>query len=316
MKGLLLILLSIIQLGGHPATLLVPPHAEGERLPAVVVLHDHGAWFTIGKEKMAKPEWRDDLDSLTNIRIRQDSQAWVDRCYSGIYVADSLRQAGFVVLITDAVYWGERADGNPYYRDDEDHHNNLKALNKALQNAQPDFYRRHLAETGEAWFETILREDRESVNFLCSLPYVDTTRIFTFGFSMGAYRSWQLAAADPRIAGCAAANWMTTVTYTSAFITNASSWPMYRPLPENSDSLRYDYPAIAARIAPRPFLLMYGLHDHVLPREGTEQALPVIQARYHETKSDENFLPVALPGDHIFTSEHLNVLLTWLNSQL
>lgn len=300
MKGLLLILLSVIHLGGHPATLLVPPHAEGERLPAVVVLHDHGAWFTIGKEKMAYPEWRDDLDSLSNLRLQAESKAWVDKCYSSIYVADSIAKEGFVVLVTDALYWGERGDFDmSIYRDFE--MSNLAQLNKALQKAQPAFYEQHLQETGEAWFETILREDIESVDYLCSLPFVDTTKIFSFGFSMGAYRSWQLAAADPRIAGCAAANWMTTIAYTGSFITGSSSWAMYRPQ-------ETDYPLIAAKIGPRPFLLMYGTKDHVLPEKGTKMAIKTIRRQY----KGRQFRTVAFSADHVFTPEHYQTLLLWL----
>lgn len=285
----LLLILSVIFLNGHASTLLVPPHAAGERLPAVLVMHDHGAWFTIGKEKMACPEWRDDLDSLTNLRIQSEAYAWVNKCYHGMFVADSLMKEGFVVLVTDALYWGERAEGTD---------------NKILKEEQPEFYEKHLEETGEAWFETILQEDKEAVDYLCTLPFVDTTKIFTFGFSMGAYRSWQLAAEDPRIAGCAAANWMTTVRYTGGFITGPSSWSMYRPQ-------EIDYPLIAAKISPRPFLLMYGTKDHVLPEKGTKKAIRMIHRQY----KGRQFRPVAFPADHEFTPEHYQTLLSWLRSQ-
>ena len=267
----------------------------------MVVLHDHGAWFTIGKEKMAFPEWRDDLDSLANLRLQAESKAWVDKCYSGIYVADSLAKEGFVVLVTDALYWGERRVSADTLPADE---SSLKAVNKALQKAQPAFYEWCLEETGEAWFETILQDDKESVDYLCSLPFVDTTKIFTFGFSMGAYRSWQLAAEDPRIAGCAAANWMTTVSFTGGFITGPSSWSMYRPQ-------EIDYPLIAAKISPRPFLLMYGTKDHVLPVKGTRKAIHMIRRQY----KGRQFRTVAFPADHVFTPKHYQTLLRWLKSQ-
>ena len=253
-------------------------------------MHDHGAWFTIGKEKMACPEWRDDLDSLTNVRIQAEAHAWVNRYYHGMFVADSLMKEGFVVLVTDALYWGERAEGTD---------------NKALKEEQPAFYEKHMEETGEAWFETILQEDKEAVDYLCSLPYVDTTKIFSFGFSMGAYRSWQLAAEDPRIAGCAAANWMTTIRYTGGFITGPSSWSMYRPQ-------EIDYPLIAAKIGPRPFLLMYGTKDHVLPEKGTKKAIRMIRRQY----KGRQFRPVAFPADHEFTPDHYQTLLSWLKAQI
>ena len=299
----LLLILSVIFLNGHASTLLVPPHAAGERLPAVLVMHDHGAWFTIGKEKMACPEWRDDLDSLTNLRIQAEAHQWVNRCYSGMFVADSLMKEGFVVLVTDALYWGERGNFDMSICRDLDMLN-LAQFNKTLQKAQPAFYEWCLEETGEAWFETILQEDKESVDYLCSLPFVDTTKIFTFGFSMGAYRSWQLAAEDPRIAGCAAANWMTTVSFTGGFITGPSSWSMYRPQ-------EIDYPLIAAKISPRPFLLMYGTKDHVLPVKGTRKAIHMIRRQY----KGRQFRTAAFPADHVLTPEHYKTLLRWLKSQ-
>ena len=290
--------IQLVEVSGHNAYLLTPLSASispEKPLPAVLVLHDHGAWFTIGKEKMACPEWRNDLDSLTNARIQAEAHAWVNRYYHGMFVADSLAKEGFVVLVTDALYWGERAQGID---------------NKALKAGQKDFYDKHLAETGEVWFETILREDKEAVDYLCSLPFVDKTKIFTFGFSMGAYRSWQLAAADPRIAGCAAANWMTTIRYTGGFITGVSSWSMFRPVPEGKQPEEADYPLIAAQISPRPFLLMYGNRDHVIPEKGTKMAILTIRSKY----KSRQFRPVAFPADHDFTPEHYHTLLSWLTS--
>ena len=300
----------LVQVSGHNAYLLTPsslspftfhlspnqPLPETLR-PAVLVLHDHGAYFTIGKEKMVSPVWRDDLDSLTNVRMQAEAKRWVDKYYHGMFVADSLAKAGFVVLVTDALYWGGRAEGTN---------------NKALKEGQKAFYDKHLAETGEAWFETILREDKEAVDYLCSLPYVDTTRIFSFGFSMGAYRSWQLAAEDSRIAGCAAANWMTTIRYTGDFITGVSSWSMYRPLPEGARAEDYDYPNIASRVSPRAFLLIYGTRDHVLPVKGTRMAIRTIRHKYH----GRQFRPIAFPTDHEFTPEQFQTLLSWLKAQL
>ena len=148
------------------------------------------------------------------------------------------------------------------------------------------------------------------MTYLCSLPSVDTTKIFTFGFSMGAYRSWQLAAEDSRVAGCAASNWMTTIRYTGGFITGVSSWSMYRPVPEGKREKDVDYPLIAARISPRPFLLLYGERDHVLPAKGTRQAVRVIRRKYH----NRQFRPMAFPADHEFTPEHYAALLDWLQS--
>lgn len=287
----------LVDVSGHKAYLLTPDNARPDSPKgAVLVLHDHGARFTIGKEKMVSPIWRADLDSLENVRVRREAEAWVEKCYHGMFVADSLAKAGFVVLVTDALYWGERAEGTD---------------NKVLKANQQAFYDKHLRKTGEAWFETILREDKDAISYLCSLPFVDTTKIFSFGFSMGAYRSWQLAAEDSRVAGCAAANWMTTIRYTGGFITGVSSWSMYRPVPEGAQPEDYDYPKIASRVSPRAFLLLYGTRDHVLPAKGTKMAIRTIRRQY----KSRQFRTIAIPADHEFTPEHYQTLLSWLKSQ-
>ena len=59
-----------------PAYLLVP--AGKGPFPAVVLLHDHGAHFSIGKEKMIRPF---DVDSL----ILADADNWVHQCLACVF---------------------------------------------------------------------------------------------------------------------------------------------------------------------------------------------------------------------------------------
>ena len=90
-----------------PAYLLVP---EGKGpFPAVLLLHDHGAHFTIGKEKMVRPFG-------VAPEVMQDAEEWATRCYDGSYVGDSLAARGYVVLSVDALFWGDRgcAEGTTY----------------------------------------------------------------------------------------------------------------------------------------------------------------------------------------------------------
>ena len=80
--------------------LMLVPDGDGPH-PGIVLLHDHGGHFFIGKEKMIKPF---DVDSA----VVQDADMWVDQCYGGQYVGDYLAQKGYAVISADAIFWGDR----------------------------------------------------------------------------------------------------------------------------------------------------------------------------------------------------------------
>lgn len=66
-----------------PAYLLVPD-GKGP-FPAVIMLHDHGAHFSIGKEKMVCPFG-------VSPEISADAEDWVVRCYDGQYTEITLHK--------------------------------------------------------------------------------------------------------------------------------------------------------------------------------------------------------------------------------
>ena len=59
-----------------------------------------------------------------------------------------------------------------------------------------------------------------SAELLASLECVDSTRIGCLGFSMGAYRSWMLAALSDRIAASASVCWMNTTEHLMTMTNN------------------------------------------------------------------------------------------------
>ena len=158
------------------AYLLVPYNASSSRrLPAVVMLHDHGARFDIGKEKLVRP-MTSILPEGNDDHILKSSAQWVDKYFDGVYLADSLAGLGYVVLVADALYWGERASseahrwselsfGDQKYAAKD----TLKALKNRIYEGQRTIYD-SLVENNVIWAEKILRDDVASVRLLSSLP--------------------------------------------------------------------------------------------------------------------------------------------------
>ncbi|MDF3263122.1 hydrolase, partial [Escherichia coli] len=61
------------------AALMLTPKSPGPH-PAIVLLHDHGSKFDIGKEKLIRP-WSDAARLAS-------AQAWADKFFSGRFIGD------------------------------------------------------------------------------------------------------------------------------------------------------------------------------------------------------------------------------------
>lgn len=223
---------------------LLVPDSEGPH-PAIVALHDHGAHFTIGKEKMVKPF---NVDQA----ILDDSDAWAANLYEGQYVGDYLAKNGYVVLSTDALVWGERGckEGS------DNNHLTSVAGNMLLLG-------RNLA----SW---MTYEDSYATEFLASLPETDPGKIGCVGLSMGGYRSWMLAAVSPLIKASVAVCWMTTQDAMmdwkygrherGGFANNLGG--VYAQL---------DYPHIASLACPNAMMLINGETDKLFKPHAVRQ---------------------------------------------
>ena len=276
--------------------------------PAVLLLHDHGAWFTIGKEKMVAPIADSKYSAEANKALIEESEWFVERCYDNAYLGDTLASRGYVVLCIDALFWGERAPEHPSYAADMEE---KKAYNNAMKAFQPKFYSACVRDYGRAWYEQVLLDDKACVTYLLSQPYVDKSRVGCFGFSFGAYRAWQLAAEDMRLSLCAAANWMTTKK-SNGVLPNPSAYSMFRP----AQPFKIDYPDVASLIAPRPFLLIYGTRDHLFDTKVVEQCVEKITDAYKKSGSETAFRAAAFDDDHFFGAPQREELLRFLKENL
>lgn len=259
-----------------PAYLLVP---EGEGpFPAIVLLHDHGAHFSIGKEKMVRP-------FHVAPEVMEDANQWASQCYDGQYVGDYLARHGYVVLAVDALFWGERGrkEGTSY---------------DAQQALASNFL-----QMGASWGAFINVDDMRSAEFLASLPFVDKKRVGSLGFSMGAYRSWMLAALTDVVRASASVCWMNTTEHLMTLTNNqnkgGSAYAMLIPALR-----RYlDYPHVASIACPKPTLFFNGTRDKLFPIEGVRDAYREMEAVWKSQGASDRLVTKLWDEKHFFNKE-------------
>lgn len=259
-----------------PAYLLVPG-GEGP-FPAIVLLHDHGAHFSIGKEKMVRP-------FHVAPEVMEDADQWASQCYDGQYVGDYLARHGYVVLAVDALFWGERGrkEGTSY---------------DAQQALASNFL-----QMGASWGAFINVDDMRSAEFLASLPFVDKERVGSLGFSMGAYRSWMLAALTDVVRASASICWMNTTEHLMTLTNNqnkgGSAYAMLIPALR-----RYlDYPHVASIACPKPTLFFNGTRDKLFPIEGVKDAYQEMEAVWKSQGASDRLVTKLWDEKHFFNKE-------------
>ncbi len=286
-----------------PAYLLVPRRVE-EPAPGVVVLHAHGGFYYFGKEKVvALPGERRILTQFKR------------QYYSGRSIADELARRGYVVLVIDAFYFGERrlitpseAAVAPGTITDED----IKTLNG--RNAEKEeLVARALLTAGVTWMGVTNWDDRRSLDYLAGLPEVDADRLACVGLSVGGYRSLFLAAMDERIKVAVDVGWMTRL---APCIREHIKWTVgfTKLIPGLYHDM--DLPDVATLIAPRAFLCVNGTDDWLFPPEAVKHAHEDIASGFAKAACADRFRSILYTGPHEFNAEMQTEAWAWLTRWL
>ena len=257
-----------------PAYLLVPD-GEGP-FPAIVMLHDHGAHFTIGKEKMVRP-------FHVTPEVMADADKWAEGCYDSQYTGDYFAANGYVVLAIDALFWGERG------RKEGPDYDGQQALSG------------NFLQMGTSWGSVINMDDVRSAEFLASLPFVDAGKVGCLGFSMGSYRSWMMAAMSDVVSASASICWMNTTEYLMTLTNNqnrgGSAYSMLLP-----GLRRYmDYPHVASIACPKPTLFFNGTRDKLFPVEGVEDAYAIMRQVWDSQGAGDRLVTKIWEEKHFFS---------------
>ena len=248
-----------------PAYVLIPD-GKGP-FPAINILHDHGAHLFIGKEKVIRPLACEDSTVI------RDAEAWVAN-YDGQFMGDYLARHGYVVFSTDAPMWGERGQKEGPRRDRYD----MIAGNMMMYGIDLSAYMTY--------------DDIAATDYLASMAEVDASRIGCTGWSMGAYRTWMLAALSDHIKVGAAVCWMVTTDEQLTFkYRRTENGGFANCLPGLRRWL--DYPHIASIACPKPMLFINGSQDKLFPVPGVEKAFRIMHDTWR-SQGAENALTTEL----------------------
>lgn len=291
-----------------PAYVLVPRGASPTRpAPAIVALHDHGGFYLWGKEKLVAIDGEHAV--LGEFRARY---------YGGRSIAIDLARRGYVVVVTDMFYWGDR---RMLLDDDAE---DWRARPASMTSARIDAFNarasqneqlvgRTLYSAGLTWPGVMFWDDIRTVDYLRSRADVDAGRIGCVGLSVGAVRSMHLAALDERIKAAVVVCWMTSFPkQLQKHVRNTIGHTKVIP----GVHRHLDYPDIGALAMPRPVLYMSGTRDALFDVDGIKSAFDTLQQSYAKAGAPERCRTRLYDSPHQFNAEMQAEAWAWLGAHV
>ena len=267
--------------------LVLVPKGQGP-FPAALMLHDHGSRFDIGKEKWIEP-WGDPARQAA-------AKEWSEKFFTGRMPGDELAKRGYVVMATDALGWGDRS---------------VAGFQRESQQALAS----NLFNLGSSYAGLMALEDVRAADFLASLPEVDKSKVAAVGFSMGAFRAWQVAALSDSITAAVADCWMATMQGLMVPGNNQtrgqSAFPMLHP----GIGRALDYPDVAGLAAPKPMLVYAGEKDTLFPAESVAAAFDKMKRVWAANGAADKLETKVWPYGHVFLKDQQDAAFTWLDHQ-
>ena len=266
---------------------LLRPAQRGP-LPAVLLLHDHGARFDIGKEKMVRPFAGD-------VRLASAIQ-WSERYFSGNFVGDELAKQGYLVVAADTLGWSDR--GPIAFAQQQALASNFLLMGRSL--------------AGFAAYE-----DLQLVQFIKQLPAADPQRLAVLGFSMGAFRAWQLAALSDDVKAGVAVAWLNQYQHLirpgNNIVGGQSAFYMVHP----GLAGQLDIPDVASLAAPKSMLFINGAKDKLMPQAGVTDAYKRMAQVWQAFSAAEALTTTLWPQyGHEFNDTQQQQAFKWLAQQI
>lgn len=289
-----------------PAFVLIPKNAKLPA-PGIVALHDHGGFYLWGKEKIVETE--NEHPVLTDFKKSY---------YGGRSIAGELARRGYVVVVIDMFYWGERRmllDDDPAdwrLRPRDITPERIAEFNRRSGQGEP-LVGRTIFSAGFTWAGVMFWDDIRTVDYLRTRPEVDPRRIGCVGLSVGGLRSCHLAALDERIRAAVVVGWMASFPrqlrrHVRNTIGHTKIVPgLYRWL---------DYPDVASLAMPRALLVINGSQDGLFDLDGVRACFDKLAACYRKAGAPEKCRTRLYDTPHLFNLEMQAEAWTWLGRWL
>jgi dienelactone hydrolase len=255
--------------GEVTALLLVPSHREGP-VPAILWLHSS----TPDKTQVIIPGTNGGAEALGETLVRE----------------------GYAVLSPDSLWHGDRAGTGP------------SGTAESGRAEQEDLFKLNLW-LGRTLWGMFVRDDQVALDYLCTRPEVDSSRIGATGMSMGSTRAWWLAAVDERVSAVVAVACLTRYQNLIAHGDLRQHGVYYFV---NGLLRHFDSEGVLALIAPRPFLALTGELDAGSPADGVRALERAVGNTYEAIGAKECFRSILYPEvGHTYTPEMRAEMLAW-----
>ena len=244
---------------------LLLPDELAQPAPAILYQHYHGGRYELGKD----------------VVFQQTQYSYGD----GV----TLVKQGYVVLAVDSYAFGERQQQGP------------AGERESGRQTEHALFKQFLWQ-GKSLWGMIVRDDLLALNYLCTRPEVDPSRIGTTGMSMGGSRATWLSALDDRIRVTIPLNQMVRCyDFDARGDYERLSFYLFVP---GLLAAGIDMEHIASLTAPRPQLVLVGGNDVLSPTNGVRVVDQFAQHIYGLYEAADHFETVIYPGvGHEYTPE-------------
>ncbi|MCC6487728.1 MAG: acetylxylan esterase [Candidatus Hydrogenedentes bacterium] len=204
-------------------------------------------------------------------------------------------EKGIVTLAIDSWCFGERA---PYPEEGK--------------RGEEDTFKEMLWK-GQVLYGMMLFDEWQALNYLCTRPEVDDTRIGAFGISMGSTKAWWLAALDERVSCCID---LCCLTDYQALIEDKGlrRHGIYYYVPNLLK--HFDTKDINELIVPRARLSLIGREDGLTPSRGVEKVRDHLLPLYERYGRKEDCRIELFDCPHQELPEMRAIVLEWLDRYL